>query len=205
MKKRLVVMLVTCMIVSLVGCGNKDNTSELNNETSKSTTEESAEEMPQVSIGSALEILDSVWGQYEEADKFPVGGGDSANQNFEGPGTFDATNGEELDVTLGFPATQIEKIDDAASMMNAMMANNFTAGVYHVKYASEVQAVADALKENILSKQWMCGMPEKMVIVTVENYVISVFGLADSIDTFNEKLMETYETANVLYEESISQ
>lgn len=204
MKKKLAVILGTCMMLSLVGCGNKNNVNEVGNEDSKVVTEESTEAVSDVVIGSAIEILDTVWGNYAEADKFPVGGGDSANQNFEGPGAFDATNAEELDVTLGFPGAQVEKIDDAASMMNAMMANNFTAGAYHVKDSSDVQAVADALKENIMSKQWMCGMPEKMVIIVVDDYVISAFGLSDSIDVFKAKLAETYETATVLYEESIS-
>lgn len=204
MKKKLAVILVTCMMLSLVGCGNKDNTSEIENGASEAVTQESTEAMSEATIGSAIEILDTVWGNYAEADKFPVGGGDSANQNFEGPGAFDVTNAEELDVTLGFPAAQAEKIDDAASMMNAMMANNFTAGVYHVKDTSDVQTVADALKENIMSKQWMCGMPEKVVIIAVDDYVISAFGLSDSIDMFKTKLMQNYDTATVMYEESIS-
>lgn len=216
MRKKLVITVVACMMLSLVGCGNKENTSEVTKEDSIVATEESTQESTEenteenseagseVTVGSAIEILDTVWGSYAEADQFPVGGGDSANQNFEGPGVFDATNAEELDVTLGFPAAQVEKIDDAASMMNAMMANNFTAGVYHVKDSADVQTVADALKENIMSKQWMCGMPEKMVVIAVNDYVISAFGLSDSIDTFKTKLTETYGTATVLYEESIS-
>lgn len=217
MRKRLVMTVVACMMLSLAGCGNKDNTSEAGTEevavvtTEESTTEvteesteENTETVQDVTINSAVDILNTVWGSYEETEKFPVGGGDSANLNFEGPAAFDATNAEELDVTLGFPAAQVEKIDDAASMMNAMMANNFTAGVYHLKDSADVQAVADALKENIMSKQWMCGMPEKMVVISVDGYVISAFGLSDSIDTFKAKLTQTYGTATVLYEESIS-
>lgn len=217
MRKKLVITVVACMMLSLAGCGNKDNTSEVATEdiavvtTEESTTEiteesteDNKEAVQDVTINSALDILNTVWGGYAEADQFPVGGGDSANLNFEGPGAFDATNAEELDVTLGFPAAQVEKIDHAASMMNAMMANNFTAGVYHVKDSADVQTVADALKENIMSKQWMCGMPEKMVVISVNDYVISAFGLSDSIDTFKTKLTETYGTATVLYEESIS-
>ena len=201
------------MMLSLAGCGNKDNTSEAGKEdvtvvtTEESTTEiteENTEAVQDVTITDALDILNTVWGSYEEAERFPVGGGDSANLNFEGPAAFDATNAEELDVTLGFPTAQAEKIDDAASMMNAMMANNFTAGVYHVKDSADVQTVADALKENIMSKQWMCGMPEKMVVISVDDYVISAFGLSDSIDTFKAKLTQTYGTATVLYEEGIS-
>ena len=73
-----------------------------------------------------------------------------------------------------------------------------------MKDAGEVQAVADALKENILARQWMCGMPEKMIVVSVDNYVISAFGLSDLIETFKTEIIEAYDIATVLYEESIS-
>ncbi len=209
MKKKLLLITMTCMMLSLVGCGNKDNTTDAGNvgtEVGANTETEDTTPENEVVIGNALEILTTVWGTYEEADQFPVAGGDSANQNFEGPAAFDAANAEELDVTLGFPAAQVEQIDDAASMMNAMMANNFTAGVYHVKAENkeDVEAVATAVKDNIMSKQWMCGMPEKMVIVVIDDYVVSAFGLGDTIDVFKAKATEAYGNAYVLYEEVIA-
>jgi len=199
MKKRIAIMLLTVMTMSMVACGKGDTDANAG-----VGTETGVEENNGVEIADSLELLNTVWGNYDEAEKFPVGGGDSANLNFEGPGAFDATNSGELDVTLGFPATHVDKIDDAASMMNAMMANNFTAGVYRVTDAGDVQAVADALKENILARQWMCGMPEKMVVISVDNYVISAFGLSATIDTFKTEIQEAYDVATVLYEESIS-
>lgn len=216
MKKKLLLITMTCMMLSLAGCGNEDDTNDTGNTSTGVGTESVVDddsklegETPEneVVIGNALEILTTVWGTYEEADKFPVAGGDSANQNFEGPAAFDAANAEELDVTLGFPAAQVEQIDDAAFMMNAMMANNFTAGVYHVKAENkeDVEAVATALKDNIMAKQWMCGMPEKMVIVVIDDYVVSAFGLGDTIDVFKTKVTETYGNAYVLYEEVIVQ
>ena len=212
--KKLAVMVVTCMLLSVVGCGNKNSTDNSGN-AGETTGTQSLEQSNgdseilenEVVIGDALEILTTVWGSYAEADKFPVAGGDSTNQNFEGPAAFDAANAEELDVTLGFPVAQVEQIDDAASMMNAMMANNFTAGVYHVKAENkdDVEAVATAIKDNLAAKQWMCGMPEKMVIIVVDDYVVSAFGLGDTIDTFKTKVLESYENGYVLYEEVITQ
>lgn len=198
MKKRIAMILVTAMVLSLTACGKTQGGNE-SVESSSAVAESVA-----IEVVDSLELLNTVWGSYEDANKFPVGGGDSANLNFEGPGKFDAANVEELDVTLGFPAAEADKIDDAASMMNAMMANNFTAGVYRVTDEANVQAVADALKDNILARQWMCGMPEKMVVVSAGNYVISVFGLNDFVDPFVAKVQENYEAATVLYEEAIS-
>lgn len=212
-------MLLTVMTLSFAACGGSDDTNASQSSQPSSGVEESAApsgdasqessvETPATStneIASAVDILNTVWGSYAEEDKFPVGGGDSANLNFEGPGAFDATNADELNVTLGFPADQVDKIDDAASMMNAMMANNFTAGVYHVTDAANVQAVADAVKANIMAKQWMCGMPEKMIVVSVDNYVVSAFGLGVAVDPFKAKIAENYENVTVLYEEIITE
>ena len=203
MKKRSLILLLAVMMLTLVACGKTQESGKQESSAAESSVEESVQE-PAVTIADALELLNTVWANYDDANKFPVGGGDSANLNFEGPGKFDAANSEELDVTLGFPADKVAQIDDAASMMNAMMANNFTAGVYHVTDKAAVQEIAAAMKENILARHWMCGMPEKMVIIAVDDYLISAFGLGELIDTFQTEIQEAYEIADVLFEESIS-
>lgn len=233
MKKKIAMLLLAAMVMSVSACGSNEdgdagnnvsteqsadsgtNTQETAGTEEGNTVENSAEVEKQESTeavtggevataGGALEVIESVWATYEEENKFPVGGGDSANLNMEGPGSFDATNAEELDVTLGFPAAQVDKIDDAASMMHMMNANTFTGGVYHVTDAANVQTVADALKENIMNRQWMCGFPETLIIVSLgDNYVVSAFGNGDIIETFKTKLSAVYTDATVLYEESL--
>ena len=194
MKRKLAILLIALMTVSITGCSKKE-AAEGNN---------SVQETVKIDAEDSLDLINTVWSNYDEANKFAVGGGDSANLNFEGPGAFDISVTDELDATLGFPTAQAEKIDNAASMMNAMMANNFTAGVYHLKDAASKDEVAGAIKENIMSRQWMCGMPEKMVVISAGDYIISAFGLADVIDTFKAEVVETYDVSEVLFEESIS-
>ena len=46
-------------------------------------------------------------------------------------------------------------------------------------------------------------MPEKMVVISVGNYVISAFGLGDIIDTFKAEVSEAYPSASVLFEEAV--
>ena len=154
-------------------------------------------------IADALEVLTKVWDTYAEDEKFPVGGGDSENMNWEGPGKFNVEATEELDATLGLPADLAGQIDDAASMMHAMMANNFTAGVYHLTDASKMDDFTSALKDSLLAKQWLCGSPEKVIIITVGDYAVSAYGLNDVIETFKTKLTAEYPTAAVVCEESI--
>ena len=211
MKKKIALLLLTTMAISLVGCGEKDTTE--NNDTvvedsivddTTDNTDDTDSTDDVVSTEGAEGVLNAIWATYEEENMFAAGGGDSQNMVMDGPGKFDATNTEELDVTLGFPTDYVDKIDDAASLMHMMNANTFTGGVFHVTNADDVSAVCDALKENIMNRQWMCGFPETLIIVTVDdNYVISAFGNGQIIETFKNKISGVYEDATVVYEESL--
>lgn len=189
MKKILLIML--CMLTfTMGGCG-------------KNTAKEHAAGVSTVNT-SAVEILETVWKTYGEDEKFPIGGGDSANMVMDAPGSFDLANVEELDAVLGFPAAQAESVDDAASLQHMMNANTFTCGVFHVKDKDQVTEVTDALKENIMNRQWMCGFPDTLVIMEVEDtYVVSFFGKTEIIETFKTKVTECYENSSVLTEENL--
>lgn len=190
MKKLVALMLAAALAVSVTACGGGTNT-----ETTKDDTEGK----------KAVDILTDVYAAYEEDEKFSIAGGDYENMVMDAPGTVNVANGETLDTLLGFPAGSAELLDDAASMMHMMNQNTFTAGVYHVVNADDVQTVADAIKENILNRQWMCGFPDDLVIYSVgTSYVAAVFGAGDLVDNFEEELQETYSSAKLLHEEDLN-
>lgn len=215
MKKKIALLLLTVMTMSLIGCGEKDTTDSNddagNNDTvaEDNVSDDNQADMDITATGaetaeSAVGILQSVWANYEEDSKFAAGGGDSHNMVMDEPGEFDVTNVEELDATLGFPTGYADKIDGAASLMHMMNANTFTSGAYHVTNTEDVIAVCDSLKENIMNRQWMCGFPETLIIVTVDdNYVVSAFGNGQIIEYFKNKLTGTFANVTVVYEESL--
>ena len=188
MKKLLALALAAVMTLSVVACGSTNNNG--NNGS--------------VAITDALEVLTTVWGTYAEADLFPVAGGDAENANWEGPGKFDLAATEELEATYGVTADLAANVDDAATMMHAMMMNNFALGVYHLTDASKMDEFTNTLKTNLLEKQWLCGQPEKVIVMTVGEYVVAGYGLAQLIDTFEAKLTESYSSATVVCEENIA-
>ena len=190
MKKLFALLLAAVMTVSVAACGAKEGNNENNADAP--------------AITDALEVLTTVWGTYGEADLFPVAGGDSANANWEGPAKFDLAAAEELEATYGVNAELIAQIDDAATMMHAMMANNFAFGVYHLTDASAMDSFTSTLKEDLLAKQWLCGQPEKVMIITVGDYVVAGYGLADLCETFKTNLTAQYTTATVVCEENIA-
>ena len=216
MKKKIALLLLAVMTMSLVGCGEKDTTGSnddagnndtvvedtVTDDTTDNTTDNTTDS--DVTTDDAAGVLKAIWATYEAENKFAAGGGDSQNMVMDEPGKFDVTNTEELDATLGFPTDYADKIDDAASLMHMMNANTFTGGIYHVTNADDVTAVCDALKENIMNRHWMCGFPETLIIVTVDdNYVISAFGNGQIIETFKNKISGVYSDATVVYEESL--
>lgn len=199
MKKLLAVVLAAVMAFGVVACGG--NTEKKESTTPATETTETTETTPVAA--DALEILTTVWGSYEEADKFPVGGGDAENMSQEGPAKFNVAAVEELEATFGVSADLAAQIDDAATMMHAMMANNFAMGVYHLTDASAVDTFATTLKDALLAKQWLCGQPEKVMIITIGDYVVAGYGLNDLIETFKNKVTGAYTSATVVAEESI--
>ena len=190
MKRLVALMLAFVLALGLTACGGGNKVTE----TTKDDTEGK----------SAVQILEDVWAAYE-GEKFAIAGGDYENMIMDAPGTVNVSDGETLDALLGFPAASAGMIDDGASMMHMMNQNTFTAGVYHVAKADDVQAVADSLKENIMNRQWMCGFPDDLVVYSVgASYVVAAFGAEEVVDNFEDALAGAYASAKVLYDEDLT-
>ena len=156
-------------------------------------------------IESPLALLNKVWDSYKEEERFPGAGGDmtEANANMNGPGVYGLEDKEGFAAITHFPMESIEKIDGAATLMHMMNANTMTVGAYHLAEGTDAKALAGELKESVLATQWMCGFPEKLVIATVGDYMVSYFGKGEVVDPFTKKLKAAYPTVEVVAEEKI--
>ncbi|MBE6775489.1 MAG: hypothetical protein E7543_04790 [Ruminococcaceae bacterium] len=159
------------------------------------------------SYADATEVLSTVWAGYAdeaEENKFPIGGGDSANLTMDAPGKFDIAATEELDVTLALPASQTANIEDAASMVHMMNANNFTGAAYKLKEGTDVAAFAKDFQDGLNGRQWMCGFPERFVVIQTGNFVVTAFGNGQIIELFATKASNTLENAAIVLEGDIA-
>ena len=182
MKKILALILAMIMVLSFAACGN-------------TATEETTE--TEVTVGSALEILETVWGEFGEDEKFFTMGGDYDNMVDGAPGT--VTNADYIAGVLLVPAGT--EVLEAAGLVHGMNLNSFTAGAFKV---ADAAAFAETMHEAIASNQWMCGFPDKMVIATIGGeYVVAAFGVNDAINPFEEKLAAAYPAAEIVYSEAI--
>lgn len=151
-------------------------------------------------------LLAAVYASFTEEQKFPIGGGDSANLVMDAPGSFDVSKTDELDSTLGLPASEAGSIDDAASMLHMMNANTFTGAAYHLTDGTDAAAFAEAVKENILARQWVCGMPDTLVILhTQDGYVLTAFGAAELVENFKTAAQSVASGCELLLETPVTE
>ena len=185
MKKVFALTMALAMMLTLfAGCGKS----------------EPAETVPAQQLpASALEILETVWGQFGDDEKFFAMGGDFDNLVDGAPGK--ASNTDFLTGNLIVPADQTANITDAASLLHSMNANTFTGAAYAV---ADVQAFANAMQTAIQGNHWMCGFPEKLVIAEVGGYAVVMFGHGDAVNPFQTKLVDAYPTTQILVDEAIA-
>ena len=87
--------------------------------------------------------------------------------------------------------------------MHMMNANTFTSGAYHVAAGTDAAALAEAIRANIQNRMWCCGFPDKLIVATVDDYVISAFGKEFALNAFTKHLAEAYPTSKILIDEPI--
>lgn len=227
MKRIIAVLMVTLLIFSLAACGGK-NDDTTNPTTTAPTTENTVTETTpiagnndttdsvsdgntaDVADNKALNILNTVWATYsvDDANYFSAAGGDmltEATTNWEGPAAFGTTGdaAEAFESMLHFPNASVSKLTAAASLMHAMNANTFTCGAFQVADTTEIEALTTEIKTTIDGTQWMCGFPEKVLIVTVDDVILACVGNTQLVDDFSAKLSTAYTNTTVVINEAI--
>lgn len=230
MKKLIVLLLAASMTASLTACGGSSTQGSTAANTESSVESEIASETtaPEETVTESLSetetaagetgtdssesisspeaaLLSSIYNAFAEDQKFPIGGGDSANLVMDAPGAFDITNVEELESSLGFPSSQAANIDGAASMIHMMNANTFTGAAYHLIDGADADAFAEAVKETVLAKQWICGMPDTLVILSADGYIITAYGNAELIENFKTTALSAVSGSEVILETPITE
>lgn len=207
MKKLIAFLLVLTMAVGLLACGNK-NSGETTGSTTQATTEATTESTEGTTVvpdpNDATQVLTAIWNAMDESKKFFVMGGDMENPVDNAPGNYSLTD-EGISTILYVPADQLEKLDQASSLIHGMLVNNFTSAVFHMADGADAAAFADAMKSSIDSTRWLCGTPEKLLIAVIDGkYVLTAFGLNQNMTAFETALGTAYPDAKIKYSEAIT-
>ena len=229
MKKIIALILAGLMILTLAACNNtqtddeKDTTANDttendvvdsgNNDTETDATEPSkaADEILNGTFGKFCEVLSPIFDVPAEdvKDNF-VGGYFSEDESTSKMGEAGRTPVDVEDAALTFKSVSLisddafAKIDDAAVFHHMMNMNNLAVASMRVANAADVEAVSNAMKESIGNNQWICGFPERYLVITVDNFVISAYGNTDMVNAVKTAVTETYDNAVVVCDEPIA-
>lgn len=187
MKKIISILLAAVMVLAFAACGNNSGNNGGND----------------AAVTDPLEVLSKTWSSLPEEDKFPASGGDNGSPVDDKPGKFDISDTDNLDYMLSFPAGSVDLIDSAASLTHMMNMNTFTCGAYHVKNAADAKTLTQALRDSIQSRQWMCGFPDKLVVITINEVVVAMYGDEELINSFRDTLTASYPAAVIDFDEAI--
>lgn len=191
MKKILAIALAAVCLFGFAACG--------------STSDTPADDQAQTATyADAAEVLTTVWNTYGDDEKFMAWGGNSENMVDAAPGAFDLTKTEELTANLVISADQAANMDSAAALMHGMNLNMFTGAAFHT--SEDTAAFADTYAAALGANQWLCGAPESYVIIDAgSGYVVTAFGAADLITTFEEKALSALAGSSVVKSGAIGQ
>ena len=198
MKKLLALILALVMCIGLfAGCNNQPDPTD--------APTDAPTDPPVVLPASSLEILEKVWAEYGEDEKFPVMGGNIEDVVDNAPGNCNMEYAENLNFNLVVPADQIANVTEAATMIHMMNANTFTGGVVKLAEGVDAAAFATAMRDAIQGNMWMCGFPDKLMVATIgDTYVVIAFGVNDAMNPFQEKLTSVYPEAVIAYDEAVA-
>ena len=212
MKKLIAMLLALVLVMGLVACGNNTDTTPSTTEGTEATTEGtegttgSVEDTTAAAVepNEATVVFNNIWAGYPEASAFFAMGGDMNNMVDNAPGNYSLTD-EGLVSTFHLPEDQVANIACLSSLMHGMMANNFTGAVYKLNEGADVTAFVDAMHESLANTQWLCGMPEKMLIAVIDTeYVFVAFGLNDILNPMQTAMTDAYADAEIKYNEAIA-
>ena len=213
MKKILALVLALTMVMAMAACTPANN-NETNGTTAgtEGTTEATTEATTGTTEGTtvegdnaALNVLNAVWTAFPEEGKFPVMGGDMENPNWEGPGavTLPGAEGNAL-WNLNIPDDQLPNIAEAATMIHAMNTNTFASGALKLVDGADEATVAKAILDGILNTRWMCGFPERVVVISTNGCLIVAFGHEGNITNLQSAITAVDASATVLHNEAIT-
>ena len=147
--------------------------------------------------------MNKVYALFTEDEQFPAVGGYAENSVDGAAGMVDISDASEMSRLYGYPEAEIAKIDSAACLLHMMNLNTFTAAAYHTVSGTDIAALAESFKAHLQGRHWVCGFPDKLIVASVGDYMVSAFGNGDLVNALEKHLSEAYPTAKILVNEPI--
>lgn len=184
MKKFFGNLILTTLALTLMGCGFSDKGN--------------AGKGQGASYEQAVDILNLIWENTPEEEKFPSYGGNSSDPVMDAPGTVDRGDTNLLSYTLLVPEDLQESVTDAASLVHMMNGNTFTGAALKIQ-GTEVEKAAENVRDTVAGNQFVCGFPERLTVITAGDYILNAFGSEENVTSFQSIAESKVEGAKVIY------
>ncbi|MCM1258879.1 MAG: hypothetical protein NC307_13625 [Roseburia sp.] len=185
MKKYFSILFLMALALAFWSCGFSDK-------------EKDGEDTGSVSYSQAVDVLNLIWENTSEDDRFPSFGGSQDNPVMDAPGSVDLGDTDMLSYTLLVPEDLQGNVTDAASLVHMMNGNTFTGAALKIE-GTDVKKAADAVKDTVAGNQFVCGFPEQLVVVTAGDYVFYAFGATEIVEKFKATAESKVEGAKVVW------
>lgn len=228
MKKIITMLLLASLLLSMASCRNrnKDSTTESSSQESTNSGNISpgavtttAEGVLESAYEPFLNHMLSVYGvtSVDEVKSYFVGTemqtvtekDEDTGEDFSyempknEPGELSLDNFGDWETQTMLPADALSQIQNAAIFYNLMNMNNGTFYAFKLKNESELSALADRMQSNIKSNYWICGFPERFLIMRADDVLICAYGLETAMNAWKSAVASVYKNAEVLYDEAL--
>ena len=153
----------------------------------------------QSAYAHAVDALNVLWDNLDE--QFPAFGGNFEHNVENAPGDLDLNDTDTMTSALLIPEDVQSKVSEAATLFHMMNANTFTGAALKLNGMSTDEA-AGKIKDAFKNNQFMCGMPDAIVIYTGGNDVVYFFGASDILDSFKKAAEANLEGFKLAAEEN---
>ncbi len=167
----------------------------------------SANSAPKMEFTDTADVINKVVDTYSEENKFFAIGGDMEAPVDGKAGLMKLSDTETVNYMLHTNDELLSQVDEVASFVHAMNANTFTSGAFKLKDATGAEAFTTSLKDSVLATQWMCGVPEKIVVFTVNggDYVVYAVGNGEAVEYFKTQFTTVMgESAVLVTDEAVA-
>ncbi len=214
MKKYMIFLMTTVLLLSLVGCRSnvpQDTTGSIvpSTTTVPVTTQPTTTTAPTTGTNTntesgSVQLLSAIWTLYAEDERFASYGGSVQSAATDAPGALDMANAEELTTAYLIPQEQLSAIAEAASLVHMMNSNIFTGAVVRLAQGADMKTLYEAWRDAIQNNRWICGQPDRLLMASVDGeYLVMAFGSTDAMKLFSTKLPAAHEQAQILYDEAV--
>ena len=149
-------------------------------------------------------LLSAIWELFPEEERFASYGGTVEHAVTDAPGDLDMKNTDELTAHYLIPQDRLAEVTEGASLVHMMNSNIFTAAVLKLSGQETAAAFAESWRTAIQGNRWICGQPDKLLMLELEEgHILMAFGSNDAMTAFRQRANEAYPQAKTLYEEAI--